>query len=166
VDGHKACRGPEGEVRRRPAPPAVDVLAVVHEGIHFTAVGVLGAGEQRIPPQRGEVLCFIDDDGVQPLMLLHCCCQFLQQAGHLHIEILLARTVGNAQPPDVFVELTREHGLCLAPAGNTVLQVLSEALVVAEEANAFALPAEQAGLLDGEPGLPAACAAGEPDPGK
>jgi hypothetical protein len=115
-------------------------------------------------PQRGEVLGFIDDDGIQPLMRLHRCCQFLQQAGHLYIEILLPGTVGNAQPAHVLVELAGECGRGLTPSGNTVLQILSEALVVAEEADAFALPAEQAGLLHCQPGFPATRTAGEPDP--
>jgi hypothetical protein len=77
VDGHKGGRRPEGEVRRRASPPFVDVLAVVHEGVNLAVRGVRGAGEQRLPPQRGEVLCFIDDDGVQALVRFHFGGQFL-----------------------------------------------------------------------------------------
>lgn len=72
-------------------------------------------------------------------MRVHPARMFLEKAWHFLLQIVRSGAVRNTQPADVLVELACEHRLSMAPVRYTVLQVLAEALVVAEKANALAL---------------------------
>lgn len=141
--------------------PSVDVLPLVHERVHPAVVGLLQAREQSLPPQRGEVLGLIDDDGVQLLLDRQEIREFLEQPRHLLIEVLLPGSVGHAQGLHVVVELAHKNRPGLLPGGDLTAQVHAESLVVAEQPDALAVHGEALSLLDGEPGLAAAGAADE-----
>jgi hypothetical protein len=120
------------QIRRRmlvvgagPCPPLIDVLSVVQEGINLTSGRVSSAGQQRLPPQRGKVLCFINDDGVQTLVRSQPPGHFLEQARHLLLEVIRPASVRDAQGTDVLVELPGKDRSGLTPAVDLKLQVLA-----------------------------------------
>lgn len=65
--GDEPDTGVGGSFRGRSVPLSVDTL-LVRERVRSAVVGLLQAREQGLPPQQGEVLLLVDDDGVQFLL--------------------------------------------------------------------------------------------------
>ena len=145
-----------------------DRLAVVAEHREVEVIGVLRHRPDDVPPGIGEVLGFVDDDGVELGVVVEVFGCFYVLGWEFVIPVVLVVAVGAfwLDSPVVAegVQGADKGGLfLLGEFGHGALDHLGNALGVGEEGDGHSVLAPLAGLLHGEPGLAGARSPGDVD---